>query len=259
MKRIQILLYLSLLMISFALGSYILQLPHFQIATIDIVNENGQGSLQRADKQRLFNEMLPYLTGSFFNVNVHEARRVALAQPWIADAKVNRVSLSSIQVVVREHQAVARWLNQGLPAGLMAADGTIFQAPTDEKLPELDGEARELLAMKAQHSLLNEQLKPLRLEIERLQYDTRGTWALRLNNGVEVRLGKDNLSTRMARFMEYWRSQLSSFGNYIDYVDMRYPNAFAIRLNKDIPAELNPKQLSTNVPENTQRVTPNKP
>ena len=56
-----------------------------------------------------------------------------------------------------------------------------------------------------------------------------------LNNGIEVRLGKDETSTRMARFVQAFPRQLQAKAQYIDYVDMRYKDAFATRLRSDAP------------------------
>ena len=56
-----------------------------------------------------------------------------------------------------------------------------------------------------------------------------------LNNGIEVRLGKDETSTRMARFVQSFPRYLQARAQYIDYVDMRYQDAFATRLRSDAP------------------------
>lgn len=158
----------------------------------------------------------------------------------MAQAKVSRVSFSSIKIDVQEYHAVARWLNNGTEAGLVDSSGRVFQAPTEEKLPEFDAPADELNTVMKQYHLLNGQLKSLRLEIERLKYDARGAWTMRLTNGVEVRLGKQDIHTRVQRLIQYWQSELSVLAPYLDYVDMRYPHAFAVKLNADVPAEFNP-------------------
>ena len=85
----------------------------------------------------------------------------------------------------------------------------------------------------------------MRLEVERLKYDERGAWTLRLNNGVEVRLGKDQVHSRINRFTQYWVRDLNTLAPYLDYVDMRYPDAFSIRLNEDAPKEMNPVAAMT--------------
>lgn len=240
LKYMKFFVYLCALAVIVLLAKYIEQHRYFQIAQIDIVNERGSTEFQNANRQQIFQSVLPSLTGSFFSVNVHQAQKAAQATPWVAQAKVSRVSFSSIKIDVQEYHAVARWLNNGTEAGLVDSSGRIFQAPTEERLPEFDAPADELNTVMKQYHLLNGQLKSLRLEIERLKYDARGAWTMRLTNGVEVRLGKQDIHTRVQRLIQYWQSELSVLALYLDYVDMRYPHAFAVKFNADIPAEFNP-------------------
>ena len=111
----------------------------------------------------------------------------------------------------------------------------MFQAAYAEELPEFDGDVNEQKVMFEQYENFNNQLKPLRLRIIRLQYSPRGAWAMMLNNGIEVRLGKEEINTRMARFVQAFPRQLQAKAQYIDYVDMRYEDAFATRLRADAP------------------------
>ena len=243
MKFLKYAIYLSYLLILWAIGTYIVQHPYFQIANISIVNQ--QGSWTNANQTQVFQAVLPHLTGSFFNINVQAAQKAALQVPWVAHAKVNRVSPSTIEVQIEEYQVAARWLNQGYRAGLVTPTGQIFQAETEQKIVELDSPPAELPNMLHQYMLINAQLKPWRLEVERLKYDERGAWTLRLNNGVEVRLGKDQVHSRINRFTQYWVRDLNTLAPYLDYVDMRYPDAFSIRLNEDAPKEMNPVAAMT--------------
>ena len=109
--------YLCALAVIVLLAKYIEQHRYFQIAQIDIVNERGSTEFQNANRQQIFQSVLPSLTGSFFSVNVHQAQKAAQATPWVAQAKVSRVSFSSIKIDVQEYHAVARWLNNGTEAG----------------------------------------------------------------------------------------------------------------------------------------------
>ena len=56
------------------------------------------------------------------------------------------------------------------------------------------------------------------------------------NDALELRLGKDSANARMARFVELYPRELSAQAKYLDYVDMRYPDAFAVRRRADAPA-----------------------
>ena len=216
-------------------GIWLSRQPYFQIAEINIVTPDGSEKLRHADKKRLFEAMRPYLTGSFFNVNLHEAQRAASKLDWVRSVKIDRIPPSQIKVTIDEYEPAARWIRNGEQAGLVSTHGEVFQAAYAEELPEFDGDVNEQKVMFEQYENFNNQLKPLRLRIIRLQYSPRGAWSMMLNNGIEVRLGKDETSTRMARFVQSFPRYLQARAQYIDYVDMRYQDAFATRLRSDAP------------------------
>lgn len=229
------LLYLTLLFLLMTGGIWLSRQPYFQIAEITIITPDGTEKLRHADKKRLFEAMRPYLTGSFFNVNLHEAQRAASKLDWVRSVKIDRIPPSQIKVTIDEYEPAARWIRNGEQAGLVSTQGEVFQAAYAEELPEFDGDVNEQKVMFEQYENFNNQLKPLRLRIIRLQYSPRGAWAMMLNNGIEVRLGKDETSTRMARFVQAFPRYLQARAQYIDYVDMRYQDAFATRLRSDAP------------------------
>ncbi|WP_369588014.1 cell division protein FtsQ/DivIB [Kingella oralis] len=232
---LRFLLYLTLLFLLMTGGIWLSRQPYFQIAEINIVAPDGSEKLRHADKKRLFETMRPYLTGSFFNVNLHEAQRAASKLDWVRSVKIDRIPPAQIKVTVDEYEPAARWIRNGEQAGLVSTHGEVFQAAYAEELPEFDGDVNEQKVMFEQYENFNNQLKPLRLRIIRLQYSPRGAWSMMLNNGIEVRLGKDETSTRMARFVQAFPRYLQARAQYIDYVDMRYQDAFATRLRSDAP------------------------
>ncbi|MDK4692380.1 cell division protein FtsQ/DivIB [Kingella negevensis] len=241
----KIVFYLILLLILLTGIFWLPRSSYFQIGAINIVAENGGDQLKHASKRRVFESVRPYLTGSFFHVNVHDAQRAAESVNWVKHARVDRIPPSVIKITVEEYAPVARWVREGYQAGLITAEGQIFQAAYNEELPEFDGDVTELPMMLEQYRLLNEQLKPLRLKILRLQYSSRAAWSMMLDNGIELRLGTQNTHTRMARFVEYYPSKLAWQANNVDYVDMRYPDAFAVRLSENLPEPEEAEQKQT--------------
>lgn len=220
--------YASLLVLLLVAGKWVNQHPYFRIAQISIVSAEGGNTLHQADKMQIFQAVRPALTGSFFDVDVQKARIAAQAQPWVKQVKIDRIAPNGIHITVSEHQAVARWMREGFEAGLIEADGSVFQAATDAKLPELDGEYGSHVMMLEQWQIFAAKLKPLRLQIKRLQYSPRAAWTLHLDNGLEVRLGKDSVHARLDRFVNFYRYELASYAEAAEYVDMRYNDAAAV-------------------------------
>ncbi|MDO4434423.1 MAG: cell division protein FtsQ/DivIB [Alysiella sp.] len=201
---------------------------YFRIAHLDIQAAES-GAFKRADPVKIFEAVRTPLTGNFFHVDLQAAKNAALTQEWVSDVQIDRIAPATIKIHVHEYEPVARWLREGWQAGLWDNQGRVFQAVTDERLPEMDGDFADRLLMLEQYQLFATRLKPLRLGIERLQYTPRGAWTIMLENGIEVRLGKDDVYARLSRFVDMWSHGLAEQAAVLDYVDMRYPNAVAIK------------------------------
>lgn len=202
---------------------------YFQIATVDIVSSQANKNLQYVDKQKLFNQLKPHLSGSFFYVDLDEAQRIASQSEWVDEVSVERIFPNAIRITVKEHEPVAKWIQEGHVAGLVNGDGKIFQAAYTKPLPLFDGALDVQAQMVSQYKIFSSELQPLRLGILRLQYTPRSSWSMMLDNGIELRLGKTDVNTRLNRFANAWQHSLSEQALSLDYVDMRYPNGFATR------------------------------
>lgn len=210
---------------------FVMNLNYFQISTIDMVSVRQEEPLKYINKEKLFDRVKPHLTGSYFDVDLDKAQEVAIQTEWVSDVKIERIAPSTVRLTIKEHEPVARWIREGETAGLVDSEGKIFQAAlnTKDKLPEFDGEVNVLPQMAIQYKNFNHELQPLRLSILRLQYTSRASWSMMLDNGIELRLGKQDVNTRMNRFVTAWQHSLSEQALSLDYVDMRYSDGFATR------------------------------
>jgi cell division protein FtsQ len=98
-------------------------------------------------------------------------------------------------------------------------------------------------------------LAPLALEPRQVLLSARYAWQLRLSNGLTLELGRDQLKEplldRLARFVAFYTATLGSLNRRIDYVDLRYPNGFAVR----VPEIMNPAQSgnkANRIPKSTK-------
>lgn len=233
MKRLFHLITVTLLLLSGAV--WLADRPYFRISTVEITNEEGADTFEYADKQQVYRAMLPHLTGSFFRINVRNAKRAAEGTDWVASAKISRIPPATVKVVLRENKPTARWIRENETAGLINQHGGVFQAAFDGDLPSFDGELSALPLMLEKYKTLSTHLQPLRLKIIRLQYSPRLSWTMTLDNGIEVRLGKEDIHKRIALFARMWPISLAVNEEKLDYVDMRYPDGFATSNRTDAP------------------------
>ena len=76
-------------------------------------------------------------------------------------------------------------------------------------------------------------LAPLGLNVTRLQLSERRAWRMTLNDGLELRLGRDGVERRLQRFVEVYPGVLKQQLARIAAVDLRYTNGFAVQWKPD--------------------------
>jgi cell division protein FtsQ len=131
-------------------------------------------------------------------------------------------------VRVEEQQAVARWA----AGGLLSRRGELFE-PEDSKawtqLPLLRGPTDTERTVAEKYREMIDMLTPLGLKVSHLTMDERRAWNLRLSNGLQMVLGRDDTHLRLLRFVRVYADVLKPRLEAIDGVDLRYTNGFAVR------------------------------
>ena len=119
--------------------------------------------------------------------------------------------------------ALARWGDDAL----VNTHGERFMAKTKEALPLFTGPGGSAAEVTRRYRRFEEIVAPLGTRVERVVLTQRHAWQLRLGNGMHVMLGRDpdQAEERLKRFVEVYPKTKTS-----DYVDLRYPNGFALRL-----------------------------
>ena len=86
---------------------------------------------------------------------------------------------------------------------------------------------------------VRDKLIPIGLDVRKVNLDARGSWDMTLGNGIEVRLGRRDVSERTQLFLDVVADIITSRAKDIDYVDMRYGNGFTIRWNNGALTPIN--------------------
>ncbi|HEY6822000.1 MAG TPA: cell division protein FtsQ/DivIB, partial [Burkholderiales bacterium] len=82
------------------------------------------------------------------------------------------------------------------------------------------------------------ELAPLGNPIERVVLTARFAWQLRLADGLNLMLGRDPqvAEERLRRFVGAYDATLGKIARKHEYVDLRYPNGFALRIPDLLPS-----------------------
>lgn len=147
--------------------------------------------------------------------------------PWIDHAAVQRSWPRGLRVQITEQSAIARWNDNALlnARGELFASEARFAPP---ELPQLTGPVGSESEVASVYLASQGRLVEAGMRMVALALDARGAWTMTLDNGVTVRLGRDQMSARFDRFMLAAAKLVSQRANDINYVDMRYGNGFAV-------------------------------
>ena len=185
------------------------------------------GRLQHVQPEAVREAVLPALGSGFFTTDVDKVSAAVMQVPWVAQADVRRQWPHTLRVSITEEVPVARWNGDGL----MDAQGRVFVHSTDAAyagLPALAGREGSEQDVLAQYDTLQALLAPRGLAIATLAVDARGAATLQLDDGIEVRLGREDAEARLARFSSVALPALGAKLATVAYVDMRYTNGFAV-------------------------------
>jgi cell division protein FtsQ len=196
-----------------------------------------EGTFQRVTPIQIEAAVMQGLDAGFVSVDLGEVRERVQAIDWVDRVNVGRSWPDTLIVRITEHQAAARWGDNGLlnTRGELFTERAQYEFP---ELPRLGGPrgterevARRYLAVRGKLAEANLSLKSLRM-------DERGAWVLVLGTGQEIRLGRRDIDERLYRFFDVAAPALASDFKRVAYVDLRYTNGFAVGWRDEPPASM---------------------
>ena len=182
-----------------------------------------QGSLEHTTRAEIEAALRGRVAGNFFSVDVVEVRNALERLPWVRRAAVRRVWPDRLEATLEEHVALAHWGERSL----VNTYGERFLGASVAKLPRFSGPPRSEGEVARRYARFNEIVVPLGTQIEEVTLTPRLAWQLRLGNGVRLALGRDADAAEV-RLGSFVQSTAKTRVRY-DYVDLRYPNGFALR------------------------------
>ncbi|HEU4600444.1 MAG TPA: cell division protein FtsQ/DivIB [Steroidobacteraceae bacterium] len=188
------------------------------------------GKFQRVAPVQIEEAIRPFRGEGFLSVNLDAMRAALQTIPWVDHARVERRWPNGVHVFITEHVAAARWGEDGL----MNTRGELFLRGASHippELPQLIGP--EGTESEVAHLYLETypRLLSVGLRLTRVELDPRGAWQLSLQNGVQVRLGRQNVNERLERFIRVASPVIAARASEVNYVDLRYSNGFSVGWN----------------------------
>ena len=185
-------------------------------------------ALQKTTREDIESALHGRIRGNFLAVSGDEVRAGIEKLPWVRRASVRRIWPDRLELSIEEHVALARWGDDAL----VNTHGERFFGTTDDALPLFVGPAGTEHEVALRYASFSEAVAPLQASVERIVLTPRLAWQLRLSGGLDVMLGRDGglAEARLRRFVGVHAATLATIDRKHEYVDLRYPNGFALRI-----------------------------
>lgn len=217
-KLTNALLGFCLLLLMLMALAYALRMPVFALRAVQL-----EGVPKYVDRKLLVQAVRDSLQGNFFTVDLEQARQAFEKLPWVRRVVVRRHFPWQLDVAIEEHVALAHW-NE---VDMVNVQGEVFHGSTDAALPGFTGPEDSVTEVVERYARFKDILAPLGLKIAQVTLTTRHAWQLRLDNGLVVELGREQMEARLARFAAAYPQYRAAVKSPGKYVDLRYRNGFA--------------------------------
>lgn len=212
---------LAAVLMLYAVFFLLVHLPVFPLRKIDV-----NGYLDHVNREQVKLIVQQEMKGNFFTLDIKKIRGAFEKLPWVRTVNVRRRWPDRLEVVLEEHQALARWGS----IGLVNTRGEVFQAASNSDLPEFIGPTPESAKDIAEHyALFKATLAPLKQAPVQVVLSPRRSWQVRLKSGLNLELGRDEVAQRLVKFAGVFERSVARLPATVNYVDLRYPNGFAVR------------------------------
>ena len=197
------------------------------------------GEFSRIERQQVADRVYAAMGDSYIKLDLEAVQTSLLQEAWIDAARVERRWPDQLEVTVIEHKPIARWGKLGVLNQRGELIALKKNQPADEeiqKLPVLFGSEGMELEVMAQYQVIAGLLKEKDLVLKSLICDDTRSWSLSLQDGVEVVIGRDQLTQRVKRFLQVYNAQLHSRWENLEKVDLRYFNGLAAQWRESVSA-----------------------
>ena len=197
-----------------------------EIMPID--NVQIEGSFIHLSRSDIRQQLMQGLTGDYFTADIDALRLSLLSLPWVQNASIRRQWPSTLRIRIIEKRPVAYWSDDSL----LSDQGELFSPShiySEMQIPVIEGPAGLHQKVWGFFVSLQKELSPLGLGVQKLVLDERRSWSMLLSNGVELQLGRNDTEKRIQRFIKVFSMQNAPNIDDIKYIDLRYPNGFAMK------------------------------
>ncbi|KTD07384.1 cell division protein FtsQ/DivIB [Legionella jamestowniensis] len=203
---------------------YLADPKRFPISTVKIA-----ASYHHITHKDLESVLTKYLNSSFFSLPVGKLYADLSAFDWSNKIQVERIWPDTLKIILVEKVPVATWNN-----AMITEKGELFNqgGRLDTSLPHLSGPVNQQKEVLQVYKKMSKILSVYGLHAASLEWRDNRAWELTLANGVQLRLGKRDLETKIIRFCKAYPAVFAEKSEQLVSVDLRYPRGMAVQWKK---------------------------
>lgn len=209
----------ALLLLAYSGLRSFIELPFFALREVWVL-----GNVRNVAAPEIETVVKRELKGNFFTLDLKSAKHAFEKLSWVRTATLSRAWPNTLVVTLEEQLPFAKWGDDAL----VNVHGERFAGRVDSPLPEFAGPDGAEAEMTKQYRMFARVLEPLALAPSTVRLSERGAWAIRLNNGLSLELGREDIETRLARFVAVYPEFTAITGEAAQRLDLRYDNGFAV-------------------------------
>lgn len=209
---------LCLLLLAVGALRYVLRLPVFPLNAVELT-----AAPQRVSSEQLERVVREQVRGNFFTVDLSRTRAAFEQLPWVRKVSVRRKFPWKLEVELEEHVALARWNG----TALVNTHGEVFTAASEQVLPAFIGQSDTSAQVTQIYGEFAAVLQPIQQQIVQISLSPRFAWQIKLDDGMVLELGREEMQQRLARFVKVYPYSLAALARPANHVDLRYRNGFA--------------------------------
>ena len=186
-----------------------------------------EGVLNSGERRQIRDAVADHIHVGLLFVDLNDVVSSVMALSWPREVEVRRRWPNKLMLNVRKQSLVAHWNG----SGYLSASGKIVFDPDlpDQDLPDFFAKHSDGIRAMEIFEGLNSVIQNTGLKIAEIREDSRGSWQVTFERGLEVMLGSDALSSRLGRFVRVYNESLQTRIDQIASVDARYGNGVAVK------------------------------
>lgn len=200
------------------------------IADVPIKTVQVNSNLVNVDKLEIKEIVTKFYTQGFFTIKLNDFEEELENIEWVYQAKIKRKWPNTLVINMLEQEPAFRWAEQSL---LNKNFETFFVEENSNfaHLPKLKGSIGRQHYLSSLYNKYNKYFERHGLSISSIEEDARYDKLIRLDNGIRINIGKEQVERKIERcllsFEEFSIDEIAAIAS----IDLRHSNGFAVRWN----------------------------